>query len=159
MYSGDKCFAQFIGSTKRPCTTHCHFPLAGCMCLSLSQGTGNLERILCLLLPSSFLCMCFLSCNMSDELSFQNCGLGTAPGQNTCFCALLSVLGRRGILLLFWTGSLFNCCSDLHTQEIHLAKLFYSTFVKHVLTVCKCMVFEQRSLYYQMQTYRQCSSG
>lgn len=113
----------------------------------------------CLLLPSSFPCMCFLSCNTWDGSSLQSHGLGTAPAQTPCLCALLSVLARRGKLSPCWTGSLSSCCSNLRAQEMCVAKLLYGTFVKHALTVCKRMVFKQQSLYHQMQPCRLYSLG
>lgn len=80
---------------------------------------------------------------------------GNGSSTNTLLCALLSILARSRKLSPCWTGSLSSCCSDLYA----VAKLLYGTFVKHALTVCKCMAFKQQSLYYQMQSCRLCSSG
>lgn len=161
MCSGDKCPAQFIGSAARLCKTHCHFSLAGLICLPLSHGTGNLERIPCPLLSSFFPCACFLICNMSDRLSLwsQSRGLVTTPAQTPCLSALLFALAGRGKLSLCWIRSSSSCCSDLHALEMYVAKPLYGTFVKHALAVCKCMAFKQQSLYYQMQSCRLYSSG
>jgi len=85
--------------------------------------------------------------------------LGTAPARNHPVSGLLPILARRGKLSPCWTGAFSSHRSDLHTQEICVAELLYGTSVKHALTVCKCVVFKQRSLYYQMQSCRLCSSG
>lgn len=156
MRSRDKCLAQFKGWAERLRKAHCHFSLAASICLSLSHGTGNLEGIPCLLLSSFFPCSCFLSCNMSDGLFLwsQSHGLGTTPAQTPYFCALLSVLAGRVKLSPCWTGFSSSRYSDLRAQEMYVAKPLCGTFVKCAWTVCKCMVFRQQSLYYQMQSRR-----
>lgn len=142
-----------VGSAERLCTGCCYFSLAGYICLSLLHSTGNLEGIPCLLFPSSFSCTCFLSCNMWDRSFLWSHGLGTAPEQRPCLCVLLFILERRGKLSHVGQGP-FPAAAGLQTQEVCAAKPLYGTFAKHALTVCKCTVFKQQSLYYQMQSCR-----
>lgn len=60
-------YAQLMGSTGRLCAAHHRFSLAGCICLSLLHSTGSTEEIPCLLLPSSFPGLCFLSCKRQTD--------------------------------------------------------------------------------------------
>lgn len=145
--------AQFNRIIERLCTAHCYFSLAGYICLSLLHSTGNLEGNPCLPLPSSFSCTCFLSCNMSDRSFLCSHSLGKAPAQRPCLCVLLFILLRSGKLSHVGQGP-FPAAAGLHAQEVYIAKPLYGTFVKHALTVCKCTVFKQQSLYYQMQSCR-----
>lgn len=71
---------------------------------------------------------------------------------------LLFILVRRGKLSRVGQGP-FPAAAGLHAQEVYVAKALYGTFVKHALTVCKCTVFKQQSLYYQMQSCRRSPRG
>lgn len=96
----------------------------------------------------------------SDGWFLRSQGLGMAPAQTPCLCALLSVLARRGGLSPCWTVSLSSCCSGSRARQMYVAKLLYDgTWVKHALTAGTHMVFKQQSLYCQMQSCRLRSLG
>lgn len=67
-----------------------------------------------------------------------------------CLCAPFHPSEERETVPC-WTGPLSSCWGLL-TQEVCVAEPLCGTFVKHALTVCKCTVFKQQSLYYQMQS-------
>lgn len=148
---------QFLGSTERLFTARCRFPLAEHVSLSLLHGTVNLKGTPSLLLPPP-----------SPEYASGVAALDGSSLQRVwerlhhktpCLCALLSILRIGKNSPSVGRGPSLAAAVTYVPRKRMLLTPFYGTFIKHALTVCKCMVFKQHHLNYQMQSCKLCSSG